>query len=81
MQIQVGAEWQAPGGGYQYYAVTFEEIDITAEVRESVTRGQAIDLLNRRADALVLTYVHTRGGISAETYRAKMQAIRDASKA
>jgi hypothetical protein len=73
----VGAVWQTAGGGDRTYTITYDETDLVEyQHSKSVSRGQAISDLSRRAEMLVLTYVHSVGGIGDETYRAKMEDLR-----
>lgn len=80
MQIQIDASWQAPGGGHRGYAVVWEESDIDKRTADGLTRGQAIQVLSLQGEMLVVSYVHSQGGISAETHRARMEELRDAAK-
>lgn len=77
MQIQVGAVWQTAGGGDRTYTITYDEDDLVEYQRtHSCSRGEAISQMSRNAEMLVITYVHSVGGLSDETYRAKMEDLR-----
>jgi hypothetical protein len=81
MQVTVGAEWPTSSAGRRSYAVTLDEDDLRTMLPEDAELPASavarLDMMSKRAEILVLRYVHKQGGIGDEAFRARTEAIRN----